>query len=178
MKKSIIVAFVICLAVQSAGCATVQKKFTRKKKEKPTHAVIYLNETTYQKKYSNDYYYKTHYTMWRTWHSELISQLGGNSKKVARCAQETYSHLVEMQRYLKPEKQGELQPILNSVSQIMKRIDSGTIPSEIPGLRTELEKDQRLIANDFYYEKVKDSLLPDVVDLNVSATPAAPSTGT
>jgi uncharacterized protein YceK len=176
MKKSVWAVLFVFLILNLAGCATVQKKFTRKKKEKYQPAVIYLEETTYQKKFSNDYYYKTHYTMWRTWHDELIKQLGGNSKKLSRCAQETYNHLVEMNRYLNPDKQAQLKPILDSVSQITRKIDAGNVSSaEIGTVRAELEKERRLIANDFYYDKVKDALVPDVVDLGASPSPVTPA---
>lgn len=176
MKKSAWTVLAIFLILNLAGCATVQKKFTRKKKEKYEPAVIYLEETTYQKKFSNDYYYKTHYTMWRTWHDELIKQLGGNSKKLSRCAQETYNHLVEMNRYLNDEKKAALQPIMESVSRLTKKIDEGNVSSsDIGNVRTELEKDRRLISNDFYYDKVKDSLIPDVVDLGASPSPVTPA---
>ncbi len=176
MKKGVVAVLILSLVFSLAGCASVQKKFTRKKKEKYQPSVIFLEETTYQKKYSNDYYYKTHFTMWRTWHDELIQQLGGNSKKLRRCAQETYNHLTEMNRYLTPEKQGELQPILNTVAQITKRIDNGTVSSsEIGTVRVELEKMRRLVTNDFYYDKVKDFLMPDVVDLGSAPAPAAPA---
>ena len=106
MKKKMIGLVLILAMVGGSGCASVQKKFTRKKVE-PTHvaAVMTFEEGAYQKKFSNDYYYKTHFTMWQSWHEELLNQLGGNSKKVARCAQEAAGHLTEMRRYLTPEKQ-------------------------------------------------------------------------
>ena len=167
MRNKWVLSVLCFFLIGLTGCATVQKKFVRKKNE-PAHipSVIYFQEGPYQKKYSNAYYYKTHFTMWKSWQGELLLQWGGNNRKVARCAQEAYSHLTEMSRYLVPEKQTELQPELDSMSRIMKRIDSGSYAeSEKGGLRTELEKIKRLVANNFYYDKVKDSVLADEAGL-------------
>ena len=87
MRKSFLrLAALLTLAAAFAGCATMQKKFTPKKKVQAQHSVVYLEEGPYQKKYSNEYYYKTHYTLWKSWHSELLDNLGGNHKKVERDA--------------------------------------------------------------------------------------------
>ena len=60
-KKTILFLLLMALMINLAGCASVQKKFTRKKKE-PKHvpAAVYFEEGPYQKKYSSSYYYKTH----------------------------------------------------------------------------------------------------------------------
>ncbi len=172
MKKWLAVIVLTGLVVQGAGCANVQKKFIRKKKE-PKHipTAIYFHEGPYQKKFSNDYYYKTHYTMWKSWQDELLLQLGGNHKKVERCAQEAYSHLAEMSRYLTPEAQAALKPELESLGKISKQIDSGQFTHNEGGsMRVEIERIYRNVSNNFYYEKVKDKLLPDNVDLGASQT--------
>ncbi len=164
----------MALLSQLTGCATVQKKFTRKKKE-PAHvaAAIYFEEGPYQKKYSNVYYYKSHYTLWKTWHEDLVKGIGGNRRKTQRNAEETLNHLTEMRNYLIPEKQKELDPLVAELTQYAKKFETGAYSkSEEPGMRTELEKIRRLVNNDFYYDKVTSQILPDKVDL---AAPAAPT---
>ncbi len=176
MKQFLTTLLILMLAAELAGCATVQRKFTRKKKE-PKHvaAAVYLEEAPVQKKYSNEYYYKTHFTLWKSWHGELLDQLGGNSKKVARCAQETYGHLTELYRYLMPEKQAELKPTLDSLTKLCRRLEGGTLSqSEEGGARVELEKLKRIVSNNFYYDKVKDELLPETVDLGTPNADPAP----
>ncbi len=177
MTKHRWIAFVLALALlNAAGCANVQKKFTRKKKE-PARipAVMYVEQGPYQKPYSNDYYYRTHYTMWRTWHDELIDQLGGNNKKVSRCAEESYNHLSQLAEYLLPEKKAALEPILKDLERVTRRIRSGGYAaSEEPSMRSDLERIGRLVANDFYYNKVKDQVLPDQVALNDDPGDPAP----
>ena len=170
MKKWSVFLILCLMTFDLAGCATVQKKFTRKKKEsKHIPAVVYFQEGPYQKKYSNAYYYKMHFTLWKSWHGELLNQLGSNSKKVTRCAQEALGHMMEMSRYLVPDKQLELKPPLDALTAIAHRIEANSYSdSEKGGIRIELEKIERLVANNFYYDKVKDQVLPETVDLGSS----------
>ena len=149
------------------GCASLPKKFIRKKKE-PKHVptAIYLEEGDTQKKYSNEYYYKTHFAYWQTWHSEFIGQLGGNASKVSRCAQESLSNLVEMKRYRKPEKQAALDEQIRVLSDITRKVESGYYTkSSQSALRSDLERIQRAVNNNFYFNKVKDDLIGETVDL-------------
>lgn len=171
MRKYIQFINMFLIVATLAGCASassLQKKFTRKSKE-PAHkaATIYIEEQgPYQKKFSNEYYYKTHFTLWKSWHSDLLDQLGGNNKKVTRCAQEALGHLTEMNRYLNPQKQAELAEVLGEFSQIEQLIERGPVSdTHIGTMRADLERIQRLIANNFYFDKVQASLLPDAVDL-------------
>ena len=171
MKKKMLCLLLVGGALALSGCASLEKKFTRKT-PKPEHtpAVVYLEQGPYQKKYSNDYYYKTHYTLWRTWQDEVLNNLGGNSKKLQRSAEEAYSHLESMDRYLKPEKQAQLKPLKDELNGFMTKFQSrGYSKSEEAVMRTDLERLKRLVSGDFYYDKVKADLLPDTVDLGEGA---------
>ena len=169
MKKILYFFIALILAADLAGCSshTLQKKFTRKKKQPGRIApVIYTQEGAYQKKYSNEYYYKTHFTMWKTWHGELINQLGGNHKKMTRCAQEAVSHLSEMQHYLAPEEQETLGEELGALKKISKKIeDSVFSDSEIGPTRVELERIRRVVSNGYTFDRVKHAILSDEIDL-------------
>ncbi len=167
MKKQISVLALITLLVGLTGCEALPRKFIRKKKE-PAHrpAAVYINEASYQKQYSNDYYYKTHYTLWRTWHDDLLIQLGGNHRKVERAAQESLGHMRDMSRYLNLEKQTALSDIVDEFNKLVGRINSGSYSkTDELSMRSEIESFKRRISNDFYYEKVKGDLIPDQVDL-------------
>lgn len=176
MKRRILAALVaLVLAVGTVGCATMQKKFTRKKKTpERTRSVIYLDEGAYQKKYSNEYYYKTHFTFWRTWHDELIDNLhNGNKKRLRRSIQEVVSHLTEMSNYLEPQTKAGLDEQIQRLEGIRGRLEGGYYDSSLEGLRPELEQIGRLLNNNYYYGKVQDKLLPDQVDLGAGAAPTA-----
>ncbi len=179
MRKFLSVWLALVLAVSVAGCSatTLQKKFTRKKKQpKHTPAVIFT-EGEYQKKFSNEYYYKTHYTFWKSWTDDWLDQLGGNEKKVRRCAQETVNHLTEIHRYLTPETQARLTPELEATKKVADKINRGVYSkSDIGPIRVELERIKRVVQNNFYFEKVKEKIVPDTVDLGaVAETEAEPS---
>jgi hypothetical protein len=177
MRKAFLVFLAALVLAGSTGCASVQRKFTRKKKE-PARipAVMYVEEGPYQKKFSNEYYYKTHYTLWRTWHDELLNQLGGNRAKVARCAEESYGHLSALVKLLDAETAPKLDEQAKAFERIEKRLsDRSYSGSEEPALRGELERIKRLVSNDFYYAKVKEHVLPDTVDLGGGSAQAAPA---
>ena len=167
MRKKFFVGMLVLCVMALAGCETLPKKFIRKK-PKPEHtpSVVYVEQGTYQKKFSNEYYYKTHFTLWKTWQDEVMLNLGGNSKKMARAAEEAYSHLEQMNRYLKPEKQADLKPLLDESKRYMDRFDSASDSrTAVMAMKSDLETLRRRISNDFYYDKVKAGVLPDTVDL-------------
>ena len=167
MKRKMMLGLVVFLMFGLVGCETLPKKFIRKKKE-PLHkpAAVFLTDGAYQKQFSNEYYYKTRYTLWKTWHDDMLDNLGGNSKKLRRAAQEAYSNLEQMRGYLRPEKGAELTPLVNELDGYRRKFDQGSLSrSTTTAMRSEIEKTMRLIANDFYYEKVKGDVLPSNVDL-------------
>jgi hypothetical protein len=167
VRKKIASLLVLSSLFALPGCASLPKKFIRKKAA-PAHtpSVVYIEKGPYQKKYSNEYYYKTHYTLWRTWQDETLDNLNGNAKKLARSAQEAYSNLDQMSRYLKPEKQALLKPLLDEMKAMMDKLQtSNNSRSQTASMRTDLERIQRLVSNDFYYDKIKADILPDEVDL-------------
>ena len=168
MRKKLWLLLAVLMLLDLSGCASVQKKFIRKKKTPERIPVaIFYEQPVYQKKYSNVYYYKTHYMFWRSWQGDLIEDLkGGNEKRRRRSAEEALSNLTEMNNYLTPGKQKELKPTLDSLSQIVQKIENSQVtPSSESGLRSDAEQIRRVVSNDFYYDKVKNDVLPDVVDL-------------
>ncbi len=174
MKRSCLGVLAVLFLFQMTGCETVQRKFTPKKKpQKHVATSIYFEEGAYQRKFSNEYYYKTHYTLWRTWHDELLSHLGGNDKKTARAAQESIGNLQQMQQYLRPDKFSELGIIINDLSDVIKKMDASSGTSQVGPYRTELERIRRAVGSNFYYDKIQESLLADKVDLGDAGEPVA-----
>ena len=166
MKKYMHLVIIFLQVTLLTGCATVQKKFTRKKKE-PEHkaSVIYLDEGPYQKKYSNAYYYKSHYSLWKTWHSEMSEDLGSNTKKLRRASSEARGEMKGMLHYLVPDKQKELEPYSTELEKLVARLDSQSMSkSDEKNMRVDFERIERIVSSNFYYDKVKDSVLPDTVD--------------
>ncbi len=167
MPKKISTLLLLCAVLMVSGCETLPRKFVRKKKE-PAHvsAVMFTDEGPSEKAYSNEYYYKMHYTLWKTWHDDMILNLTGNAKKLMRCTDEAYSHLDQMQGYLKPEKAVELKASLDELGQYRSRIKAHSLSrSEAATFKSDLDRVRRQVVNNFYYDKVKDSVLPDAVAL-------------
>jgi hypothetical protein len=90
------------LAIDMAGCASIQKKFTRKKKEQPKAPRIYQVQK-YQKKPTAELYQK-HYAFFTSWQSEAMAVLGNNHKKDVQCMEQMVTNLIDMQSMLVPEK--------------------------------------------------------------------------
>ena len=167
MRKKLLLLLSVFLILQGTGCSSLPKKFIRQK-PKPAHtpATVYIEKGPYKKKYSNEYYYKVHYTLWKTWYDDLLDNLGGNSKKIRQCTQESLGHLDEMGNYLKPDKKKKLTAVASELKRYLARFENGSVSrSETAGMRSDLERLRRRVANNFPYEKVKADLLPDDVDL-------------
>ena len=170
MRKKFLIFLVILLTLQISGCAssTFAKKFIRKK-SKPdyTPSMVYTDQGPYQKQYSNEYYYKTHFTMFKASLEDAVdSAVGGNGKRLRRALEETHSHLDQMSHYLKPQKAAELAPAMEAVQKNLALLRRTSMSSsrEVE-MKMDLERLMRLVSSNFYYDKVKEDVLPDDVTL-------------
>ncbi len=151
-------AVIILLCVSIAGCAGVQRKFARKKKqeEKPLPVVTTYD---YAKEQRVDELYKKRFLFWKSWQGELIDRIGDTYKKRTECYDELMQNLMEMQKYLNDEKYKELEVFITEIKSVdpdVKKIDlRGSEKYRITQL---LEKTKRLIDKRFSYAKVKDFL--------------------
>lgn len=160
MKRIISAALILSLTIGTTGCETIQRKFTRKKKRKILTPRFYqegLEDTR-----SNLELYIMHYTYWKTWQDELITNSGKNAKRDTMASNELIGHLNDMKRYLVEEKSKELDSYLEQIKKIINEISKGGLTT----MRLELHK-QRLgnikgrIMRKFYYKKIKDYIKPD-----------------
>jgi len=147
---------VLCIAV--SGCAGLQRKFARKKKDeaKPLPVVTTYD---YAKELRVDELYKKRFLFWKSWQGELIYRMDDTYKKRAECYDELMQNLLEMQKYLNDEKHDELGSFiaeLKSVDPAVKKID--LTQSEKYKITQLLEKTKRLIDKRFSYSHVKNSL--------------------
>jgi len=119
--------------------------------------VIYT-QSEYQKEFTNKYYYQNHFTYWKTWHEELMTYLGRNAKRESRSLNEIISNLTDMRDLLIEPKRSELDAYIEELKKIVESIKNGKRGFAERG---SLDRIRRQIAGDFYYEKVKDSIMPD-----------------
>ena len=155
-----------------AGCATMKKKFIRKKPERQVRPVIYTEEK-FVKQYSNKYYYTTHFNNWKTWQDELLNSMTANDKRDERAMQEVLINLEKMQNYLAEPKKTELSRQAADVHKAADAMEAGGSLSDA-SIRLKLERTRRIINGGFYTDKVKDFIVPDTVDLGpAEAAPGA-----
>lgn len=151
-------AVIIILCVSIAGCAGVQRKFARKKKEEAkTPAIV----TTYDYPVEQrvDELYKKRFLFWKSWQGELIDRMGDGYKKRTECYDQLMQNLIEMQKYLNDEKYKELEAFIAQIKTVdgpVKKIDLTN--NERYKISQLLEKTKRMIDKRFSYTHVKDYL--------------------
>jgi len=174
VKRIIYFIIAIFLIVNIAGCAGIQRKFTRKKKETVKMPRIYQVKK-YESKPSPELYRK-HYVYWESFQSELIMVLGQNRKKNMVCIEHILSNLNDMQNMLLPEKAAELEihiVRLTKIRDILVKEDLTTFNRNY--IMMTLERESRYIKRGFVYSKVKDSLRTSYDDVpKVMAEPPKP----
>lgn len=155
--RSILIALLISfIAVNITGCESVQKKFRRKKKE--VKMPRFYQEKKYIKQPTPELY-KKHFSYWVTWQAELIKEMGGNSKRVKRAAQEIVTNLEDMQAILIQEKADEMQRHIDAMKRVKDEIMRGDMSFATgDSLRITAEREDRYIKREFAYSRVKDYL--------------------
>jgi hypothetical protein len=153
-RYGVIIALCICIA----GCAGMQRKFARTKKEETKQLPI-VTTYDYAKERRVDELYKKRFLFWKSWQGELIDRMGDSYKKRTECYDELVQNLLEMQKYLNDEKYKELENFITEIKSVdpdVKKID--LTASERYRIAQLLEKTKRLIDKRFSYTHVKGSL--------------------
>ena len=156
MKKILMFMLALCMASSLVGCDAVQRKFIRKKKEKPAPRIYQLKK--YVKKPTPELY-KKHYSYWVSWQDDLIRVLGENHKKDVRCMEEIVGNLKDMQNILVVEKANELEKHIERIEAVRGMILSENLgQANLSNARSTLVREDRYIKRDFCYAKVRDYL--------------------
>lgn len=156
--KCAIYFVILSLVVSSAGCAGLQRKFTRKKKKEKREAPV-ITTFDYAKELRVDELYKKHFLFWKTWQSELIARMGAGYKKRVSCYEHTVESLGEMRKYLGGAKGKELDKFIAEIKGIDSNIRKKRLTrSEKYRLSHMLEMTMRQMEKGFAYSDVKDFL--------------------
>ncbi len=157
MRKIFFLLLISAILFDLVGCASLAKKFTRKRKE-PVKTLRFYKIKEYKKEPSPELY-KKHYTYWMTWQSELISTLGKNHKKDRRCIDEILSNLYDMQNILIRDRAARLKVHIDKLARIKETIDREELTQfNKDSVRDTLEHEDRAIKREFCLPRVKDSL--------------------
>ena len=157
MKRILYFVIAFFLIVNIAGCASVQRKFTRKKKETVKMPHIYQVKK-YEKKPTPELY-KKHYVYWESFHSEMLMTLGQNHRKDMVYIEHILSNLHDMQNMLMPDKATELELHIKRLTQIKDILAKEDLSKfNKTYVMTTLERESRYIKRGFIYGKVKNNL--------------------
>ena len=157
MRKALSALLIISLILGTAGCASMQKKFIRKKKPAAKKPHIYQLKK-YEKKPTPELY-KKHYAWWMSWQSEILATLGKNHKKDMCCIEQIVSNLRDMQGILVPEKADELEPHIARMEEVKRILFKEDLTQfNRTYVTMTLEREERYIKKNFYYKKVKNHL--------------------
>ena len=149
---------IVVLCVSIVGCAGVQRKFARKKKEEEKQLPI-VATYDYSKELRVDELYKKRFLFWKSWQGELIDRMGGTYKKRTECYNELMQNLLEMQKYLNDEKYKELEDFITEIKSVGPDVTKINLTnSEKYRITQVLEKTKRLIDKRFSYSHAKGSL--------------------
>ena len=160
MKNRFLIYFIILtLCMTLGGCAALQKKFSRKKKEQEKIAPI-ITTYDYSKELKIDELYKKYFLFWKSWQSELIDRIDSTYyKKRISCYDYTISSLMDMRRYLTGSKAIELDGVMKEIGTLDPQIRERSLSkSELYRIRQLLRRTKRQIDKGFSYSKVKEFL--------------------
>lgn len=154
-SKALRYIVVLILCISFTGCATLQKKFVRKKKKEEKAAPV-ITMYDYSKDLRVDELYKKHFLFWKTWQLELIGRLDATYKMRNDCYDHIIANLMEMQEYLASPKREELRPFLERIKSIEPMIRKRRLSKSEKYRITQLLEDTQLqIEKRFSYSDVK-----------------------
>jgi len=165
MKKTILYLFAVCLLADLTGCASLRKKFIRKKrKEEAEKSTVVLALEDYDKLIDYHNLYKKHFLLWQYWCDELISSFEMNYKKQKVCADQSLENLSSLKKYVTSSKKEPLGTYIQRFEKIKLQIDRRKISNDIEKSRTvrEIEKLKRLVDKEYRYSKIKAFIIKPV----------------
>ncbi|MFC1509635.1 hypothetical protein ACFL60_08140 [Candidatus Omnitrophota bacterium] len=158
-NKIFISIFIFLLSISFMGCAALQRKFVRKKKEKEEKAMPIITTFDYSKDLRVEELYKKHYLYWQSWQTELIERLDAGHKKRISCYDYTMKHLLDMEKYLTEPKMSELGVIIREIKDVDIKVKEKNLSKNNKyQIKRLLEKTLRQIQKRFSYGDVKDHL--------------------
>ena len=140
-------------AIGSTGCASLKKKFTRKKKEEKKPA--YYQVRKYDIKPSMELYEK-HYIYWINWQRDLIQSLGRNAKRDRLNAQQAVGNLRDMQKILDDEQADLLEPHVKDMVEVERSINNSQLEvGDASRIQSVMERELSAVKREFAPSKMK-----------------------
>lgn len=164
MRKLIICIILVSMIGSLCGCATIKKKFTRKK-DQEKEAPVYYTEDFEQGLFGFETY-RHFYILWKAAQKQLIEELEQaqrgttNKKALTHLAQDAHLNLLKMKGLLPEQKQAEIGPYILELEDIINQLrERRWSASSAFSMKKKLSLHKRAIETNFSYKKIKDSLV-------------------
>lgn len=160
---SIVVALCV-LVVSAGGCASLRKKFTRKKKEKAGEQAFIpvLDPIDYPApSVSPEERYRYHYSLWKVWQRDLVQKIDSkeSDKNQKYLVGQIIAQLEEMKKWVTEARQKELSDAVGEWNAVLAMYDRPAAMRGTMSLRRKVEAVAKKIRNRFNPEATKEFLV-------------------
>ncbi len=159
------VLVVLCmLTVSVGGCASLRKKFTRKKKEKTSEQAFIpvLDPIDYPApSVSSEERYRYHYSLWKVWQRDLVKNIDnkGSDKSQKYLLGQIIAQLEEMKKWITAAKQKELSEAISEWDAILAMYERPAALRSPVSLKRKVEASAKKIRNQLNPEMTKELLI-------------------
>ncbi len=158
-----VVAALCVLTVSVGGCASLQRKFTRKKKEKTSEAFIpVLDPIDYPPpSVSPQERYQYHYSLWKVWQRDLVKNIDNkeSDKNQKYLLGQIIIQLEEMKKWVTEAKQKELSEAIGEWNAILAMYERPVALRSTMSLKRKVEASAKKIRNQLNPEMTKEFLI-------------------
>lgn len=161
VKSAFYFLLTISLLLNTIGCESFVRKFTRKNKKSAQPVEMVLAPEEYKgPQMSQEELYRQYFIYWQSWQDELINALTQRSslKKKVDCAQEALKNLVNMQSRLLPQAQKNFDPTLSRFRELLANLKNDLYGSRDSSFRQEAVQLKANVQRDFAYAKIRNYL--------------------
>ena len=155
----------VCLAgLLVAGCESMQKKFTRKRRTPVARPNPIINFLDYSRAMTPMDRYRKHYLMFDYWNDQLLQALSSppiNPKRFKQSSAEAVTELQTMRMLLNDEAASKLSPHVDArikLNEELQRERADMNSVQASALRRRVEEQTRSIQRGFSWQDMRDSL--------------------
>lgn len=160
--KKIFLIFIMILFIQSTicGCASIQKKFSRKKSQQKVVQKFYSDKDF--KRAPNDVLYRDHIRYFNSWMDDLLGYDSFNYKSDMRSLTEAAAHLQDLKKFLPDDMWPPLKKNINDLLGIADKLKDGTVSlKENPRMMSTIRSIQKNVNSKYSFNKVKNIIPKD-----------------
>ncbi|MBL7158229.1 MAG: hypothetical protein ISS91_01840 [Candidatus Omnitrophica bacterium] len=169
-RKILVVLLIAVFAIGSTGCASLKKKFIRKKTEEKKPR--YYQVRKYDIKPSMELYEK-HYIYWINWHRDMSQKLGENAKRDRLNIQQLVGNLCDMRKILDDEEAARLDPHIKNLRGVEKTVNTQHLDTgDAARVQNILDRELRIVKREFSPSKMKGHIRDDWEKVSLTAEEA------